>query len=734
MTPHHGKSIQPGPSPAPSLIRLSDVLNIIRQRWYIGLVVGLIVAGIVAYNKFQEPPRYRSSATLVIEINPEKTIELKDVSKSGGGSQYDSIIKNYLERLRSRTMADFVQANLTTKQAEIFRNAYPGISSTIGHAGFEVPEIAGVLQRSISSSWNPETQIVNISATHGTPQVAKIIVDAYCSAFIQLQSNRLEERTERTLAFLQKQSEELQAKLEDGEAVLQQYRSENDLISIEGNIDLISQRLGTLNSALTAQKVALISAKNILSQILEAKGDNDRLMQISAIAGRTRVADIKAKLELEKSERGVLSQTYGARHPKMQTKQAAIESLESSLQLAIDSSIQELKKEIEVLETGYASLQAEMKSAEAEALELDRLAIDYRVLQRKLGVQRQIFDVLSEQFTATDITSQFDTTSIIVLDPAYYPGKPFAPNPEKIIMMAGFLFIACFVGIPMAMEFFDNRLKTFSDIENFIGKQVFGNIKKISKNNDSELAMSVSNNDEEISEAFREIYSSLKLETGCHPPYSLIITSSLPSEGKTFIACNLAQIFSRHQLKVILIDCDFRRPSVHRQLKIGNENGVIEWVYSDTPLPTTEDPTELKLLGITEINPNFFVLPSGGSTKDPTEIIGHDRFNRLMSRLKDSFDIIIIDTPPSVLFPDASLLTDFAQQTLFVAKQNAVTRQKARFAVNRLERTNAPVIGIVLNYISNHSVVQGYGQANSYGYSYERDGKNYKKYYAKSPD
>lgn len=722
-----------------SLISPGDLLNIIRQRWLLGLAVGLLAAGVVGYMKLAEEPRYAAETSLVVEINPEKIVQLQDVARGTEGSGLvDSIMNTYLERLKSRSMADFVLETMGDEELAKLIDAYPYAAILeIEETGKQIPQIQGSLLGSVSASWQEGSQIVRIKAVHTEPRLAQLYAQKYAEAFIELQSSRIEERTGQALDFLNEQSIELQSRLEEGERQLQQYRSENDLASIEGNIDIVSARLGQLNSAVTEEKIRLIASENKLRQIEVADGNLAELMQIGFIAERPRIAAIAAELENARHRRSILNETYLHRHPLMTENAAEIEALEANLSKFVEEGIREIRKDYEVVLSGYESLKAEMNEVEAQALELDRLAIEYRVLQRKLDVQRQIFDVVSEQFTSTDVSSQFDVASIRVLDDARLPGRPFSPNVRKVGMISAFLFFSCFIGVPLFVERLDNRLKTFADIEGFVGKPVFGDIKRFKDKDDTELSNAVRENDEDLAESFRGIYSSLKLHTECRPPYSFLITSAIPSEGKTFIACNLGMVFARHHSRVLLIDCDLRRPSVHRQLKIDNEVGLISWVDGDEPLPPGAGVATDTRLGIKEISPQFFVLPSGGSTKQPTEIIGHHRFDRLVSRLKESFDIIIFDTPPVGLFPDATMIADFARGTLFVSKQHAVTKQKAKYAVTRLERTESPVAGVVLNYISGRSVATGYGYYGStygygYGYGYENDAKKYKKYYAQA--
>lgn len=731
--PRHSSSLSQN-----NTLNLIDLFHIVRQRWRIGAAVGFIAAGLVAIGMLNQQPVYRTTATMMVEFDPDRMIQLQDVAGSRENNAiYDTIINAYIERLQSRSMAGTIAKGLTEGQQRAIVQTDSDASPSESNAEQTTEAVAGIIRTSISAEWNARVQTITITARHSQPNIAKLIADAYADALISMQSSRLTERTQLVLGFLEDQSEDLQDKIESGENQLQQYRRDNNLGSIEGRIDLISQSLSQLGAALNSKNVEIIAQQNQIDQIDQAKNNLDALLEISFISNRPRIENLAVGLNEALAERTRLAQTFGERHPKMLDNQALIDSRRALLEKEVFSIISEIRNDFLVTKSSYDSLKDKLAEAEAEALELDRLSIEYRVLERQLAVERQIYDQVAEKFTSTDISSQLDLASIQILDPALLPGAPYTPDPLKAALISGFLFIGAFLSLPVGLELLDNSLKTFADIENFVGKPVFGDIKRHTSKTDEALARGVIEGDQDLTEPFRGIYSSLKLQTNCKPPYGLIITSALPSEGKTFVATNLAATFAKHQMRTLLVDCDLRRPSVHRAFDFKNEVGLIEWIESGKPLPGVEQVPLSKELGIFVINDHFHVLLSGGSTREPTEIIGNERFNRLMSRLREAYDALIFDTPPSGLFPDAALTADFAGQTLFVAKQKGVTRQKVRFAVNRFERTNAPVAGVVLNHITGNAVATGYGyygQNYSYAYGYERDQAKYQKYYDNAPD
>jgi capsular exopolysaccharide synthesis family protein len=202
----------------------------------------------------------------------------------------------------------------------------------------------------------------------------------------------------------------------------------------------------------------------------------------------------------------------------------------------------------------------------------------------------------------------------------------------------------------------------------------------------------------------------------------------------------MGYVFSAHGFKTILVDFDLRRPSVHKYNDTDNLKGLVEWFRSGDPL--ADDIMLDPFLGIRKVPDagDFYILTSGGSTRQASEIIGHDRMDLLISRLRQEFDIILFDTPPVGVFQDAIIAADYADHSIFVARQNVTTRQKTRHSISLMDRSEAQVLGVVFNGVKDVKVAAGlggsYGNSESYGaqysYSYGRSSDRYKKYYSDS--
>jgi capsular exopolysaccharide synthesis family protein len=265
------------------------------------------------------------------------------------------------------------------------------------------------------------------------------------------------------------------------------------------------------------------------------------------------------------------------------------------------------------------------------------------------------------------------------------------------------------------MEVFASKVRSWSDVEGILQSSLlgeFGDFKKIPTQDRAHVMLKDVNDD--AKEAFRALYSQLRLSSQIDAPKTILITSSVPSEGKSFIASNLAATFSTHKLRTLLIDGDLRRPVQHRSLGVSNAHGMLRWLEEGAEgAPDVKDPA----LGITEIAPNFEFLAAGGSSRNITELLdSNGRLVQLLNHLKTVYDIVIIDSPPAGVFPDSIALAESADELIFVTRFNTVTRQHARQVLDLLRKTGLSMPGVVLN-----GMPTGRGGAlyySSYGYNY----------------
>ena len=717
-----------------SLISLMDVINILRQHWLIGGLCSVMVALSVGSLLMQQAPKYRAQSSLVIELDTENIMDVQEVVSSGvrNHNMLVSYMNTHIERLKSRSMAETVITALEPEMGDRFLEGYVGPLEEFD-ASEELPDAAGLLvKKAIEVTWGTESQAIQIIITHTDPTVAQAVANQYVSQYIQYKANQRSKSTSEAVSFLGKEVEELRANLATREMALQEYRKEKNLVTAKRGESIISQNLTQWSEAVTNARVRLSGVESRLEQIRLAGNELTALLNIPFVGGRDDVKEIYAQLQELRRESQVMSGIYLGRHPKMAGNQASQAAVKEALNQAIEQARQEVSVEHNTIVGELKDLETRLNETKQEALQVELDLIDYRVLERKVERLRLTYEALSARYSETTIAERMNLNTIRALDSAVLPSSPAWPEPKKIALISLCLAGMCFVAVPLGLEFLDFRVKTFADIETYVGKQLIGHLLDFPNKDKEALVKAVLENDEDLQEPFRAIYSGLRLKLKFgRKAVSLVLTSSMPSEGKSFVASNIAATFSMHKYKVLLVDCDLRRPTLDRNFAKNNEVGLIKWILNSESILDAKSIVQSPELGISAISKNLDLLCAGGSTNCPTEVLGDPRFNDLVSALKETYDVIIFDTPPVGLFPDATLVADHAMATLFVTRQNQVSRQKLRYSVSVMDRTEAPVVGVVFNGLKDVRSVVGFGRYDGsyYGYGYEQDATQYNKYY-----
>lgn len=279
--------------------------------------------------------------------------------------------------------------------------------------------------------------------------------------------------------------------------------------------------------------------------------------------------------------------------------------------------------------------------------------------------------------------------------------------------------ILVFFGSALGLSFIDDRIKSSWDVESFIGVNLLGIIPDLSSLKDEQrYSLFLGSQDLPGSEAFLSVYSSVKIGSKLDFPKSILVTSTIPGEGKTLVSTNLAGSFARHGRKTLLIDCDLRRPMLHRHFKLENTNGIISWFEKGAIV--SDDPAGDLELGIVQVSEDFHLLRSGGRSKTPTELLESPAFGALLDRLKKQYELIVIDSPPMGAVTDSLLIAEHSDEVIYVCRFNRAYRKHIRLYIKALRNGKNEILGVVLNGLSQRRIEY---------YSHYRYYRSYKKYY-----
>jgi capsular exopolysaccharide synthesis family protein len=475
-----------------------------------------------------------------------------------------------------------------------------------------------------------------------------------------------------------------------------------------------------------------LQLESIVEQVASAQDADLDLTEITSIAEYGSIADILSRKKEIEAEKAELHLRYLEMHPRMIEVEKRLSQVTQQLKVETERAVRDLNNQKATIDRRIEHLVAELQAAEGEALALDQRAVEYNVLKRQLDSDRHTFDSIVNRLNETSLSAKLDVTNLRILDEAIASSSPVSPNKLKIAAASILLFLMGLCGMPLLIETIDNRLKSAYDVESFIGKPLLADLPYIKGLESQEIRPTtvLDDSDESISEGFRSAYSGLQMRSTIGMPKTILITSTRPSEGKSFVASNLVACMGKHGLKCLLVDTDFRRPSLHRHFDLKNDKGIIPWFERFIREDADEEDIEIKgnsLLDIQHIADGFDFLRTGGSTKKTTELIDSLEFEQLMRKLKKEYDVIVLDTPPVSVFTDSLFLSEFADEVVYVAKYNEVSRQKVKHFIHKLDgKHHHKVIGMIINSRTS-AKGQRYGYDHNYSY-YSSDYKYYKRY------
>jgi len=691
---------------------LRDYYIILRERLWIALPVALLIALSVGYYQAQETPMYSSTATMQFE-RPERVVQNEQVVDTSVRSDID--LNTYLQILTSGRLRTMVAQSLTPDEIRLLQRPYlkdlaPGATP---------PSVGGLLgsmaPQSIRNSF-----LINIRVDNRDPEGAALLANRYVEQFMRYLVENVGGKNEFAVDYLRTRAKELQQESEAAEAKLQDYRRKHNLVSLDNSMNIVGERLRTVNATLTSARLARLDIETLLSQIEKMQKENPaNLLEIGYISAYGNIPVLKNQLAELNKQQAILSERYLERHPKMVELANSIDVVTAQITRNIEQSISDLRTQYVKLKDTEASYIKEYQAAEKDNLRLGDLSVDFKSLENQAQVAKNNYVEILNRLNQVTTSKNLENIPVKPLDRALPNGAPYTPNIRNIVKTSVGLGLIIFAGVAIGLSFLDDRVKSAWDIEGFIGAHLLGIIPELGDVPDTEKHTLVnSNRTSPGSEAFLSVYSAVKIQSKLDFPKSILVTSTIPGEGKTMISCNLAGSFARHGKKVLLMDCDMRRPMLHRHFKLTNEAGLIAWFEAGAKIPA--DPFTDASLGFTKVDENLYLLRSGGRSKSPTELLETAVFGQFIEAMKQHFDLVVVDSPPMGAVTDSLLIAERTDEVIYVCRFNRAYRKHIRLYIKQLKESKNELLGIVLNGLSPRRIEY---------YSNYRYYRSYKKYY-----
>lgn len=679
-----------------------DYLLILRERiWYIVVVFLVVFSSSLVYT-LSQTKIYRSVARIQLLRGDPKIMQVQQVVENDIRSAED--LNTQLKVLESGTIVQRVAERITGDDLRAFLAPYDRTSA-------DTAFIAGKLQRDRKVALQRATLIVDVAYQHPdrfvAAKVANLFVDEYFHHNTRL---RIDDSTN-AVAELKGTVEAQQKRVEALSHELQEYKEKNNMVSLDGKKDVVNDALKSSNQELLRWGQVVASAEIRINQIKEYRAKGAALTELPFIASQPIIAQLLQQLVAHKITITSLRERYREKHPDMIKAAKAVTETERELTRSVEAACAQIEAERQAALRNYQQAKLDFEKRTQESLELDRIALAFNDKNRELTTQEHILQTIVARRTETAMTSTITTQSARLVDRAA-PALENAPISPNVSLNLGLGAVGG-LGLGLAFAFFvafiDDRVKSSFDIEGVVGLPLIGVIPQIKRMDPAEKAqIVVTNADRQVAEAFLTLHSSLRLKDESKNAKCILTTSTIPGEGKSFTTTNLALTFAAHGEKVVVIDCDLRKPNIHKSFRVENLRGVID---------ICSGKASIEEVVVKNLQPNLDIIPAGGRAKNPTQILNSKAFELMLSDLRKRYDRVFIDTPPLAAVSDALIILPLVDGSIFTIYFNKVRRKAAQFAAKRLLEANVPNFGAVLNGLN--LAASGYYYAQYYDKSYK---------------
>ncbi len=688
-----------------------------KRKWLIaGIAIAFLALG--ALRTLMQTPLYTATVRLQIDSTVVKPLEKGDVTEMGGAGV--EFLRTQYELLQSRSMAERVASSLKLSDdadflkprdfsllgalKALFRSAAAPSSPVADKTAHEAAA-AGVLLGNRSVRPVPGSRLVDVSYSDPVPSRAQRITSAFADAFIASTIDKRFEANSYAKVFLEDQIKQLKVRLEESEKVLLDFGQKEQIVATTEKSSIAENNLAAANTTLGNLASERIKNEQLWKQVESADAINlPQLLTNSVIDGlrgkrNALVTEYQEKLETFKPSYPAMVQIDNKVKEIDRQLATEVETIKASLKAAYESS---LNQETET--------KARIETLRAAVLDLQKRSIQYNILKRETDTNRELYNGLLQRFKEVDIAGGVGANNVFIVDRAELPGAPSSPLITRALLLSLMLGLGLGLAAAYVLEHLDDTVHSAEEVERISGLATLGVIPKIKAGISVEAEFADPRS--AVSEAYRSLCTALQFSTDRGLPKSLLVTSAGPSEGKSFTALAVARHFATMGLKVLIVDADLRKPTLHSKLDLENGTGLSNYLTGACTPPEAFQRSTVA---------NLAFMASGPLPPNAADLLAGPRLHSLLSVGLEVFDLIVIDGPPVMGLADAALLSNAAAATVFVVGAGQARTGLVRGALRRLQLGRAPLIGTVLTKYDAKTAGYGYG----YGYGYGGDGYTY---------
>lgn len=686
-----------------------------RNRWLILAIIGLaLVAALIT--TMLDTPRYTASTSVQINDQSEQVLgeELDDRStEQTKSNDVERFLNTQVDILRSRGLSERVARRLELNGSQRFYNAMeeplPDADKTEAERREDVIKL---LQDNMAADLPRNTRIARIAFSSADADLSAKIANAYAEEFIQANLQRRFDSSAYARNFISEQLEEARVRLESSEREVNAYARSAGLIRTRDNSDDSEKSDAAANSVTTSSLMQINEAANrAKADRIAAEGrwraiQAAPLLATQPVLANPTVQDLmtrKAELEADLKKN---RERYLNDHPSIIQGEAQLATVTQQLNQVAANVRNSIRAEYTATQASEQRLAAQVTELQGATLAEQDRAVRYNTLAREADTNRSLYDGLLQRFRELNAASGIAASNLAIIDRADRPLEPSSPDLLLNLLIALAAGIGAAVLVVFVRDQLDDLVRIPEDVEEKVQLPLLG---IIPDSGGEDPAVALGDPKSPISEAYSSLRGALLYSTRAGLPKVLLVTSAQPTEGKSTSAFATASGFARMGRKVLLIDADMRRPSVHQRIGSDNRRGL-------SSLLVSEDDSRTAVVG--SALPNLDLLPSGPIPPSPTELLTSPRMAMLLDEFAARYDVVVVDSPPVLGLADAPALSALADGVMFVIESERGRRGALKTALKRLRSVHATLLGAVLTKFDPGKSGNRYSEY--YGYSYYR--------------